>query len=134
MARANYCEFFRFNDGSCDVFLEDDHYLYACAEPYSYTLPFTCKEYKRATHGYGYIVSGYAGADHQYLETLEHAPEAYARAIIASEERYTLETMANNYGYARGYVLDCYREALANYEDAHEAFTYVVLCMMEHDL
>lgn len=149
MAHTHYCEFFRFNDHYCDVFLEDDHYLYAEMEAYCMRHPFaaTCKEYRPAGFGdldiaqfnspfsnEGYIVSSYAGADVEYLQTLEPAPEDIARAIIASEERYTLECMAHSYGYTPQYVVDVYRECIADGDDPHDAFMYVACCMMEYDL
>lgn len=135
MARANYCEFFRFNDQYCDVFEEEPGlYLYAVAEAWDGRGDFlTCKEYAPAANG-GWIVSSYSGADAEYLASLEPAPENIARAIIASEERYTLECMAGDYGYTRKYVVDAYREQIEAGEDPHEAFMFVGYCMMERDL
>lgn len=135
MARANYCEFFRFNDQYCDVFEEEPgRYLYAEAEFWNYAGFLTCKEYAPASSGAGYIVGCYGPADTAYLESLEPAPVDIARDIIASEERYTLECMAGDYGYTRQYVVDVYREMIDDGEDPHEAFMYVAGCMMERDL
>lgn len=145
MTRANYCEFFRFHDGYCDVFVEDDHLLYAEMEAYYNRHPFvaTCKEYKPAgvddvySFKYdmnGFIVSDYAGADVEYLQTLTPAHETIAREIIASEERYTLECMASDYGYTRQYVVDYYREMIDAGDDPHAVYEYIAACMMEHDL
>jgi len=134
MTRANYCEFFRFNDQYCDVFEEEPgRYLYAEAEFWNYAGFLTCKEYAPTENG-GWIVSSYAGADSAYLASLEPAPADIARAIIASEERYMLECMAGDYGYTRQYVVDAYLEQLDAGEDPHEAFTHVAACMMERDL
>ena len=133
MTTANYCEFFRFSGRYCDVFEEDDHYLYTEAEPWSWAHLMTIKEYAPAADG-GWIVSGYSGADAAYLASLEPAPEDIARAIIASEERYTLECMAGDYGYARQHVVDVYRECIDAGEDPHETFAFVACCMTERDL
>lgn len=134
MARANYCEFFRFNDQYCDVFEEEPgHYLYVECEPWNWAHLLTCKEYAPAADG-GWIVSSYDGADVEYLKTLEPAPVDIAEKIIASEERYTLECMANSYGYTPQYVIDAYREQIDDGENPHEAFMYIAACMMERDL
>ena len=82
----------------------------------------------------GFVVSGYAGADEAYLATLEPAPVEIAKAIIASEERYTLECMAPEYGYTPQQAVDAYRECIECGDDPHEAFTHVAACMMEYDL
>ena len=149
MARANYCEFFRFHDHYCDVFIEDDHYLYAECETYYMRHPFTCtcKEYRPAgltdldiaefnpaVSNNGYVVSCYAGADPEYLSELVPAPVDIAEEIIASEERYALECMANDYGYTKEHVISAYLECVQDGESPHEAFMYVASCMMEHDL
>lgn len=134
MTRFNFCEFFRFNDRYCDVFEEEPgRYLYAECEPFNWAHLLTCKEFTPADNG-GYIVGPYCGASAEYLHELEPAPVEIARAIIASEERYTLECMANGYGYTREYVLECYREQVDDGSDTHEAFMYVAGCMMEYDL
>ena len=134
MANTNYCEFFRFNDHYCDVFEEEPgRYLYVEAEPWNWAHLLTCKEYVPSANG-EYIVSAYDGADTAYLQTLEPAPDGIARAIIASEERYTLECMAHEYGYSRQYVADVYLEQINDGEDPHDAFSHVALCMMERDL
>lgn len=134
MARANYCEFFRFNDQYCDVFEEEPgHYLYVEADPWNWAHLLTCKEYAPALGG-GYLVSAYSGADTEYLQALTPAPEDVARDIIASEERYTLECMAPEYGYTRAYILECYHDAIDAGDDPHEAFYYTAACMMEYDL
>ena len=151
MARINTeyhsCELFRFNNGYCDVFIEDDHYLFAECECYymRYPFPCTCKEYKRAklsdrdiaifsNNKNSFIVSDYAGASVEYLQTLEYAPEDIAAEIIASEERYTLECMAHEYGYTRQYIIDCYLKCIADGDNEHNAFIHIACCMMEYDL
>ena len=132
MAHANYCEFFRFNCNYCDVFTEDDHYLYAEAEPHGWAHMLACREYKPAHDG-GWSVSAYDGADTAYLASLEPAPEDIAQAIIASEERYTLECMAVDYGYTRQFIIDCYLECLEDGDTPHEAFLYCAGVTMERD-
>lgn len=133
MRRSNYCEFFRFNDQYCDVFIEGDAFLYAEAEPFNWPYLLTCKEYRPAENG-GFIVSDYCGADVQYLEKLEPAPVDIAEEIIASEERYTLECMAPAYGYTRSYILECYKDAIDAGDDPHDAYITTAACMMEYDL
>lgn len=133
MTRANYCEFFRFDHGYCDVFAEDNHYLYAVAEYCDYAGFLTCKEFRPDGRG-GWIVSDYCNADAAYLANLEPAPADTARAIIASEERHTLECMAHEYGYTRQHVIDVCNECIADGDDPHKAFMYVASCMMERDL
>lgn len=128
----NYCEFFRFNDRHCDVFIEDDHYLYAEAEPWDFAHNLACKEFR--PNGGGFVVSCYNGASPEYLDSLEYAPEDMAQKIIASEERYTLECMAYSYGYTPDQVVKVYLECLADGETPHEAYEYVACCMMEYDL
>lgn len=149
MTRAHYCELFRFNGGYCDVFMEDDHYLYAACEPYAMRHAFacTCKEYKIAGFNdldiaefnpaackNGFVVSDYSGADIEYLQGLEYAPADIASAIIASEERYTLECMANSYGYTSAEVVSAYLECVRDGDTPHDAFMHVACCMMEYDL
>ena len=90
MARANYCEFFRFDDRYCDVFEEEPgRYLYAEAEFWNYAGMLTCKEYVPAAGG-GWIVSSYSGADTAYLASLEPAPADIAADIIRREYARTL--------------------------------------------
>ena len=145
----SYCSFFRFNEGYNDVFVEDDHFLYAEGELYFNRAPhnYTVKEYRPAglddldaavfnpgAYNTGFVVSAYSGADEKYLETLEPAPIETAKQIIASEERYTLECMAHSYGYTPQQAVDAYLECIDDGEDPHEALMYVACCMMEYDL
>lgn len=132
MARANYCEFFRFHNRYCDVFCEDDHYLYASAEPFGWPHCLACKEFK-PTGNNGWIVSPYDGADAAYLASLEPAPEDIAQAIIDSEERYTLEYMAVDYGYTQRFIVDRYLERIESGDTPHEAFLYCAGVTMEKD-
>lgn len=88
MARANYCEFFRFDDRYCDVFAEDDHYLYVCAEPHNWPYLLACNEWHAARNSSGqteWTRHDTSGADAAYLETLEYAPVTIAREIIQRE-------------------------------------------------
>ena len=149
MRQEHYHDLFRFNDHYCDVFIEDDHFLYVECEPYYMRHPFafTCKEYRPAglcdldvavfnpgVYNTGFVVSDYAGADPQYVETLEPAPIETAKQIIASEERHTLECMAHSYGYTPQQAVSVYLECIDDGDDPHDAFTYVAGCMMEYDL
>lgn len=82
---ANYVDFFRFNDGYEDVFVEDDGYLYACADPFGWAHMLCCREVRTAVDLFGnecIYPQAINGADWQYLETLEPAPDDIARRII----------------------------------------------------
>jgi len=88
MARANYCEFFRFDDQYCDVFIEDGHYLYAEADPFQWFHFLTVNEWHATRNLHGeteWIRHDAAGADTAYLETLEPAPVDVAQFIIKRE-------------------------------------------------
>ena len=129
----NKCELFRFNNQYCDVFIDGEMFLFAECEEWDRYGSYTCKEFKIARDG-GFIVSDYFGAHYFYLEKLEPAPIDIAEEIIASEERYTLECMANEYGYSRDHVVSVYLECLQDGDTYQEAFEYVAACMMEYDL
>lgn len=89
MTRANYCEFFRFDNQYCDVFEEETgHYLYACAEPFGWPYLLQCNEWHATRNLSGqteWIRYDAAGADTAYLESLEPAPVEIAREIIRRE-------------------------------------------------
>ena len=87
MSQGNYVTFFRFNDRLEDVFVEDDHYLYAEAEPFGWAYLLVCRPYTVADDG-TLIRGDAAGADCAYLESLAPADEELAKAIIANEGSY----------------------------------------------
>lgn len=81
---------FRFSDGFEDVFVEDNHYLYACNEPFDYAHMRACNEYhadKTDADPMKWTLTRYdtSGADLAYLRTLQHAPADVARAVIMGE-------------------------------------------------
>lgn len=86
---ANYCEFFRFDDRFADVFEEEPgRYLYACAEPFGWPYMLACNEWRAAEDMGGRTVwtrCDTVGADAEYLQTLEYAPEEIAADIIRRE-------------------------------------------------
>lgn len=82
----NYIEFFRFSDKYEDVFIEDNHYLYACAEPNGWTYMFYCNVY-RITDAGELIREDGASADAAYLKKLTPAPPDIAAQIIKAETR-----------------------------------------------
>ena len=93
MARANYCEFFRFNDRYCDVFKEDDHYLYVEATPCGWPYMLQCNEWHATRNMSGqteWTRYDAESADTAYLESLEPAPVEIAREIIRREYARTL--------------------------------------------
>lgn len=57
----NYVEFFRFCDKYEDVFIEDDHYLYASAEPFNWAYMLACCPYYKVDGGF--MPGEFAGAD-----------------------------------------------------------------------
>ena len=75
----NCVDFFRF-DGYEDVFIEDGHYLYACAEPYGWAYLVTVVDYDKKG-----IRGETAGADTKYLERLPMADRDDALTIIEKE-------------------------------------------------
>ena len=88
MTRANYCEFFRFDDQFCDVFIEDNHYLYVEATPYNWPYLLQCNEYHTARNLHGiteFVRYDASGADTEYLQGLEYAPADIAADIIRRE-------------------------------------------------
>lgn len=89
----NYVEFFRFNDGYEDVFIEDGHFLYACAEPFGWAHMMACNVYKKAKLGI-WLRYDTVGADTLYLDSLERADEETALEIIALERRNTERVLA----------------------------------------
>ncbi len=94
MTRANYCEFFRFNDRYCDVFEEEPgRYLYVCAEPFNWPYLLECNEWRATRNLSGqteWIRYDATGADTAYLETIEYAPADIAADIIKREYARTL--------------------------------------------
>ena len=108
MARANYCEFFRFDNRYCDVFKEDGYYLYVEAEYGNYNGFLMCNEWHAVETLSGrleWIRYDLSNADAEYLEALEPAPVEVARSIIRREYARTLyyttrdEATAAYYGY-----------------------------------
>lgn len=91
----NSVNFFRFGDHYYDVFIEDDHYLYAEAEPWNWAYLMTCKPYKKIDNG-EWLLYDYVGADTEYLNGLERAPEPIARWIIGNEIRHEIQCHADN--------------------------------------
>ena len=93
MARANYWDHFRFDNKWCDVYQEDDHYLYAQAEYGLYNGFLICNEWHAAKNLHGeteWTRHDTAGADCEYLLTLKPAPEDIARYIVRQEHARTL--------------------------------------------
>lgn len=89
MRRSNYCEFFRFDDRYCDVFIEGDHYLYAVAEYGNYAGYLVCNEWhivKNLSGKTEYIRHDTTNADTDYLQGLEYAPADIAADIIRRED------------------------------------------------
>ena len=84
----NYVDGFRFSDQYEDVFIEDDHYLYACAEPFNWAHYLTVNSYRKLDNG-SFLREDTAGADTQYLDTLIKAPVDIAEQIIRMEDART---------------------------------------------
>lgn len=123
MARANYCEFFRFDNRYCDVFIEDDHFLYAEAEYGNYAGYLLCREWHAVKNLHGdceLIRHDMANADTAYLETLEPAPADIAAQIIVNEyarELYysTRGESCHWYGYETPPTMaECFEAAAEN--------------------
>ena len=85
----NTVDFFRFCDHYEDVFIEDDHYLYACAEPFGWAHMLVCNEYNDLEDS-GWMRGDTSGADAEYLMTLEPAPVEIALEVIRIETRREL--------------------------------------------
>ena len=88
--QANWVDFFRFNNGYEDVFIEDDHYLYASAEPFGWAYLMACVPYKLIS-GKGFIRGDPVGRDAAYLNSLEWVDYTTASAIVGIEESYSVE-------------------------------------------
>lgn len=94
----NTIEFFRFvggeevnSNGHEDVFIEDDHYLYAEAEPMNWAYMFYVREY--ILNGDKYIRGEANSADTQYLDKLQRADVETAKKIIEIERREVEATL-----------------------------------------
>ena len=68
-------------EGYESVFIEDDHYLYACREPSGWAWYFACNVWRPIGNG-EYIVEDTCGADYEYLAKLETAPIDVAAEIV----------------------------------------------------
>ena len=89
----NYVDFYRFSDRTEDVFIEDDHYLYASAEPFDWAYMMACRPYYGSDGSY--TLGEYAGADVQYLQSLVPADETTAAQIILIETKEYLSHCAD---------------------------------------
>lgn len=83
----NWVDFFRYSGKYEDVFVEDDHYLYACAEPYSWAYMLCVNEY-HLNNG-ELIRHDCSGAGVNYLQTLKPAAHAIAERILSYEALIT---------------------------------------------
>lgn len=90
MYNHNSVDFFRFSDRYEDVFLEDNHYLYACAEPYNQAYYLTVCEYHKLPDN-TWLKYDYSSADAAYLSALKPAPYEDTIAILTIETREQLE-------------------------------------------
>lgn len=81
---------FRFSDNYEDVFVEDDHYIYACAEPFGWPYLLAANEYHEASD-HALIRHDGCGASLEYLQMLTPAKEHIAKRIIACENKRTRE-------------------------------------------
>lgn len=81
----NYVDFYRFCNRTEDVFIEDDHYLYASAEPFDWAYMMACRPYYGSDGAF--ILGDYVGADVQYLSSLVPADETTAAQIILFEAK-----------------------------------------------
>lgn len=115
----NTIEFFRFSDKYEDVFIEDNHYLYACAEPNGWAYMFCCNVY-RITDAGELIREDGASADAAYLEKLTPAPPDIAARIIKAETlrycRYCIEP--NGYDILTDEDAENARESYFEYKSA----------------
>ena len=85
--------FFRFDGHFCDVFIEDDHYLFAECTEYNKYYNVTANIWRVSKHSSGeteLTQCGAIGTGANYLVTLEHAPIETARKIIANEYAHKL--------------------------------------------
>ena len=94
---SNYVEFFRFSDGYEDVFCEDNHYLYVCAEPFNWAYMLACNPYEKVTDRDEWLRHDTDGADTEYLQTLKPAPEEIAKEIIRLNDIFYRDYMAVDY-------------------------------------
>ncbi len=95
----------RFSGSYEDVFVEDEHFLYACTEPGAYGYGYACNEYRvpgraassllamknRDAGSWGWIRGDACETSGDYLRTLRHAPLDIARTVIMCETRRALE-------------------------------------------
>ena len=70
-------------EGYESVYIEDDHYLHACHEPFGWAHLLCVREFHPVEGKPGeYIIGEAAGADCEYLLKLDDAPKNIAREII----------------------------------------------------
>ena len=81
----NQVTFFRYGNKFYDVFIEDDHYLYAEATPWNRAYYLSVRDYKILDNDL--LVGTYSGADTEYLQNLKPAPHDVASEIIGNEIR-----------------------------------------------
>lgn len=77
---------FRFSDNYEDVFVEDDHYLYVCAEPFNWHYMLAANEYHESKD-HALIRHDGCGASLEYIRSLTPAKEHIARRIIECETK-----------------------------------------------
>lgn len=113
--------------GDCDVYCEDGNYLYVENEPFDYSGMYICRDYQQgrnADNTFFYMRGDYAGADNEYIMTLEKAPWNIARDIIMSE----LNNMIRHYNdvedYEAVYIVEDAEDWLMTYGKEGEKFTY----------
>lgn len=92
MSGHNYVDFFRFSDKYEDVFIEDNHYLYAIAEPYNWPYMMTVREYRKLDDK-TYLSCEWSGADTEYLQTLEQASLEISHDILKIESQYVYKEL-----------------------------------------
>ena len=85
----NSVDFFRYEHGYEDVFVEDGQYLYVCAEPFDWCYLFACTPYDVTEDG-SLIRYDSSGADIAYLKTLVPAPDKIAKRIIKNDNERAL--------------------------------------------
>lgn len=121
----------RFNVLSdCDVFIEDDEYLYVENRAFDYSGRYACRPYQQgrnADNTFFYMRGEYFGADNDYIMTLEKAPWNIARDIIMRELDSMIcyyNEIEDNEANEAACIIECVEDALMTYGNKGEKFTY----------
>lgn len=107
----------------CDVFIEDDHFLWVENEAFDYDGSYVCREcviIKKFDGSNYYMWSDCNGANNDYIMGLEKAPWNIARDIVERE----LARFQGEVGDEDAESIEDARRCLMEYASEYEQFVY----------